>query len=127
MLTTIGFAGLGVSRLVADRFFGGEHEFMRTRFGYVIVMIFVSLFLVGGVVLLPTATLIRRRKMPEARMTIYPWWDWVLLVPYFYRDNDAKVPRWIWMPIFAFGFLLALVLLIIFATFGILWLLALHK
>lgn len=117
--TAIGFAGLGLSRLIADRYFGGEHEMMQTRYGRLVVMTSSLLWLIGTLVVLPVAVLVQRRRMPESEMTIYPWWQWVLLVPYFDRDNDAKVPRWIWMPIFAIGLLLALALLLIFGALGL--------
>lgn len=118
-LAGIGFAGLGLSRLIADWVFGGEKQLMQLPGARFVVPTFSFLWLVGVVVLLPAAVLLERRRMPESQMTIYPWWQWVLLFPYSDHDNDAKVPRWIWIPLFAVGFLLAGALLVIFSILGL--------
>lgn len=115
----IGFAGLGLSRLVADRFFGGEKEFLKLPVGHFLVLFFAFLWLVAALALFPMAIIRQKRRMAESEMTIYPWWQWLLLVPYFEHDHDARVPRWISLPLIGLALLFALLLLAIFLALGI--------
>jgi hypothetical protein len=118
-LLAVSFAGLGVTRWIADHYFGGEKEFMQTPVGGFLVWTFAFIWLVALLGLLPVSMLRNRRNMPESEMTIYPWWQWLLLIPYVAHDNNAKVPRWIYIPIFAVAFILAGFLLIVFVAMGL--------
>jgi hypothetical protein len=75
--------------------------------------------LVALLALLAVSILRDKRNMPESEMTVYPWWQWLLLIPYFAHDNDAKVPRWIYLPIFAVGAVLTCSLLIVFVAMAL--------
>ena len=118
-LLAISFAGLGATRWIADRYFGGEKQFMHTTAGNVLVWTFTFIWLVALLALLPVSILRDKRNMPESEMTVYPWWQWLLLIPYFAHDNDAKVPSWIYLPIFAVCAVLTCSLLIVFVAMAL--------
>ncbi|GEM_PF-5347448 len=115
-LLAFSFVGLGATHWIAVHYFGGDKQFMQTPLGSFLIWTFALMWLVALLALLPVSILRDRRNMPESQMTIYPWWQWLLLIPYFAHDNNAKVPRWIYIPIFAIGLILAGALLIIFVA-----------
>jgi len=115
----VGFAGLGITRLIADHFFGGEKAFMAHKAGSIVTFTFVFIWCVGLLALLPMTVLSEQRLLPKSEMRSYPWWQWLLLIPVLVHDNNARVPSWIAIPIIAVALLLAAFLALVFIMMGL--------
>ena len=117
----IGFVGLGACRLIADSFFGGEKEFLHTRYGSVIEFTFVFFWSTGLLALVPMSAGKDQKRIRVADLPKYRWWQWLLLIPLFSipLGGNAYVPRWISFPIIAVVLLLAAWLFIVLAAMAI--------
>ena len=115
----VGFAGLGITRLIADHFFRGEKAFMAHKAGSIVVFTFVFIWCVGLLALLPVTVLSEQRHVPRSEMRSYPWWQWLLLIPVLVHDNNARVPLWIAVPLIAIALLLAAFIGLILIMIGL--------
>jgi hypothetical protein len=123
-----GFAGLGICRLIAELFFGGEKGFMEMKYGSAIVFTFVFIWLVSILALLPMNLAKDQKRVPLSAMKRYPWWKWLLFFPLliFHAaplvpeiEGTAYVPRWISYPLIGIALLLAAFILIVLVTIGV--------
>ena len=54
----------------------------------------------------PLCVCLDRRKIGNKETNRYRWWQWLLLIPYWTGDANAKVPGWIAYPLVFTGCLL---------------------
>ncbi|MHB0955145.1 MAG: hypothetical protein ACYC6N_06730 [Pirellulaceae bacterium] len=77
MLTTVGFIGLWLSKLIRDFQRVSEREFMATAGGSATVWLLSACFLVGLMVLFPISLCLRRRAgVPLPGPTLPRWIAW---------------------------------------------------
>ena len=108
----VGFFGLGLCRLAAE-FLGGEKAFIHTTAGAILTFTFAGVWIFGLLVLVPICVFKDRRQQSDEELTTYPWWQWLLLLPFIFGDVNARVPRWITVPLLIVGFYLAALLIIV--------------
>ncbi len=67
-----------------------------------------GVWLLALLVGVPLCVCLDRRQIAEKDMSRYRWWQWLLLIPYWVGDANAKVPGWIAYPLMFTGLLLGM-------------------
>ncbi len=94
-------------------------QYMGDEFPYKagIVISLSVIWIIGLLVLVPLSTCIDRRAIFDKDMTRYPWWQWMLFIPYLKGDANAPVPGWIAYPLIFIGCFLGMLIIVIMRVF----------